>query len=146
MKDLPEDKMLDIQSIRKATTPRSTLIACSSNGDQQEESRPSPISFSVNGNFEVVNRTDTSGSDLKRFAELMRRCGNEYVVIVFAESDSNSSPTLFQLQQAAVEDVVQDEGIDTNRLVIQDLKGKMFLTQYSQGYVGGWKGTPVQGK
>lgn len=137
---------MDAQSVKIATTPPSTLIACRSDGIQIGEQRPTPISLSVDGKFEVVNHTDTSGSDLKRLADLLHRCGNEYVVIIFTDSSSNRSPTLFQIQQATVENLIENEGIDKDRLMVSDGKAGFFLRQHSHGYVGGWQATPGQDK
>jgi hypothetical protein len=145
LKDLPKDRMWDVQSISMATTLPSALIECPSSGIIVGERRPNPVSFSVDGRLEVVNHTESSGSNLKRMADLLHRCGNEYVAIILADSSSNRSSTLFQIQQATVEDLVEDEGVDRDRLMVADWKAGLFLTQHSQRYVGAWQ-PPGSGK
>ena len=143
LKDLPQDKMLDVESARTATTLPS--IACRSDGVQVGEQTPTPISLSVDGKFEVLNQTDTSGTNLRRLADVLHRCGDEYVAIIFTDSSSNRSPTLFQIQQATIENLVENQGIDKDRVMIPDGKTGFFLQQHSRGYVGGWQATG-QGK
>jgi invasion protein IalB len=142
LKDLPQDKIMDVQSIRTATTLPSPLIGCRSDGIQVGEQRPNPISFSVDGRLEVVNHTDVSGSNLRKMADVLRRCGNEYVAIILPDSSSSRSPTLFQIQQATVEDIIEDEGIGKDRLVVADWKAGLLLQQHSQRYVGAWQPSP----
>jgi invasion protein IalB len=118
LSDLPRDQMLNAQALNAATTLASALISCDSQGITVGEPRPSPVKISVDGNFELVGYTESSRSALTQLAETMHRCGDQTFVTMVPDSNSRWSTTPSEIQEATVENFLQDQGVD--RLLVAD--------------------------
>ena len=131
MNDLPKDKILDAQSVRNVTAAASALIACGSGAAAVGEYRPRPIRISVDNRFDI-NYADASNSELTRMADIVRRCGNEYVVTVISDSTADKFSTIYQVQRETIADLVEDHGVNRERIVDFDGSGGLAIVQFPQ--------------
>jgi len=129
--DLPKDKILDAQSVRNVTAAASALIACGSGAAAVGEYRPRPIRISVDNRFDI-NYADASNSELTRMADIVRRCGNEYVVTVISDSTADKFSTIYQVQRETIADLVEDHGVNRERIVDFDGSGGLAIVQFPQ--------------
>jgi invasion protein IalB len=144
LKDLPKDKAFDLKTFKQVTSASSAFMQCDVAG---AERRPEPVTISVNDMLQFVNFDDKSRIGLKRFADITHRCGDEWAVSMVAEPDDSKSALtwrpLFQIKEAAVENVLAEHGITQSRLLVPDYQAGMVLSRYPSEYIGGWS-SPVR--
>lgn len=150
--DLPKDKLIQISGLKQALSIASALITCDRGGiggTPIAEHRPHPVDISVNARMELINFTAESATGLNELADITHRCGNEYFIAVIADPHDISraySWPLFQIQEAAVANVLTDHGISKNRLLVPDYRAGLLVSQTSDQFIGEWVTLDAAGK